>query len=168
MFGFGEIWAYPTDTSFGLGVRADDAEGLEALNSLKDRKDKFFSLMMRDEEMLRHFAEVPEGLDLHKFFFEKPRTIVLKPSANLPKSKFWPENKVAFRISTISEVAESIDFPITATSANLTGEKPIFTTEELRRIFGDKIKIYEDVSELSEKPASEIWDYTETPPKRIR
>jgi len=75
MFQKGEIWAYPTDTSFGLGVRADDKKGLEALAELKGRDNtKYFSLMMRDEEMLRHFAVVPEELEsdfLKKFLVQR-------------------------------------------------------------------------------------------------
>ncbi len=35
MFDFGQIWAFPTDTSFGLGVRADDVSGLGNLAALK-------------------------------------------------------------------------------------------------------------------------------------
>ena len=119
MFQKGEIWAYPTDTSFGLGVRADDFEMLEALRKLKQRpSDKFFSLMCRDFEMLKAFAEIPgqwqgKTFDTH-FFFECPRTAILKPKKKLPVSPFWLKEKVAFRVSTIPAVAKHIIFPITA------------------------------------------------------
>jgi len=106
MFQKGEIWAYPTDTSFGLGVRADDERGLEKLAKLKGRSaQKFFSLMVRNFDMLKEFAEVPRELN-ESFFLDTPKTALLKPKNTLPKSPYWPEDKVAFRISTIREVAE--------------------------------------------------------------
>jgi len=160
IFSKGEIWAYPTDTSFGLGVRADDEETLEKLAILKGRTDKqYFSLMVRDLEMFREFAEVPDDFPVD-FFTEKPRTAILKPSALLPKSKFWPENSVAFRVATIPEVAEQIDYPITATSANLTGQEPVFYSYKVTEIFGDQMKIFSGIEILEKKEASEVWDFT--------
>ena len=169
MFNHGEIWAYPTDTSFGLGVRADDISGLGKLSALKGgRSEKYFSLMCANEKMLRKFAEVPDHFDVHDFFFTKPRTALFKPTDKLPQSKFWPSDKVAFRVSTIPEVAKHIAFPITATSGNLGGEEPIFTVERLRKVFGDGIQIYDKIPELTPKPSSEIWDYTIDPPQQLR
>jgi len=169
MFDFGEIWAFPTDTSFGFGVRADDAEGLEGLMKLKgDRSAKYFSLMCANEEMLRDFAEVPSNFNSYDFFFKNPRTAIFRPSEKLPKSNHWPRDKVAFRVSTIPDIAANIRFPITATSANLTGQNPIFEVKELQKTFGDKIRIYEKTTKLPKKNSSEIWDFVEYPPKQIR
>jgi len=169
MFNLGEIWAYPTDTSFGLGVRADDEAGLENLAKLKgDREQKYFSLMCKDEQMLKEFAEIPDNFDILAFFFEKPRTVIFKPTNKLPKSKFWPDDKVAFRVSTIPTIQNNINFPITATSANLSGEKPIFNIEDIRRVFGDKVKICADIGELTAMSPSEIWDFTGIHPRLIR
>ncbi len=167
-FSLGEIWAYPTDTSFGLGVRADDKRGLEALAELKGRDStKYFSLMVRDEDMLRHFAVVPEEIT-SEFFEEVPRTAILRPTLHLPLSKFWPQDKVAFRIATLPEVAREITFPVTATSANKSTEPPIFEAKIIREIFGKKVKIFPDCEHLMARPSSEIWDFTEQPPRRLR
>ena len=168
IFQKGQITAYPTDTSFGLGVRADDEETLEKLNNLKKRTpNKHFSLMTKDWQMLQKFAETQKNLT-EKFFTEKPRTIILKPKPTLPTSKFWPKQAVAFRISTIPEVANQIKYPITATSANQTNEPPIFETKELKKIFKNKITYFPNTPPLPYSPPSEIWDYTQTPPKQIR
>ncbi len=162
------IWAYPTDTSFGLGVRADDERGLEKLAKLKGRSvKKFFSLMVKDFEMLCEFAEVPRGFS-ESFFFDSPKTALLKPKNTLPKSPYWPEDKVAFRISTIKEVAEKIKYPITATSANLGGGKPIFDVERLKRTFRTRVKVVPNFTTIPEAEPSEIWDFTVTPAVQIR
>ncbi len=168
MFQYGEIWAYPTDTSFGLGVRADDPDTLQRLFECKRRvAGKYFSLMVRDWNMLHDFAEVPSCLE-KDFFFEKPRTVILKPKNSLPASSFWPLEKVAFRISTILEVAEVIEYPITATSANISGDEPIFESDQIQKQWSDKIMIFPGFESLSFTPPSEIWDFTEENIIRLR
>jgi L-threonylcarbamoyladenylate synthase len=168
MFEKGTIWAYPTDTSFGLGVRADDVETLERLQELKSRPDKkFFSLMVKDFEMLKMFAEIPKEIT-ENFFLDKPRTVILKPTPLLPISKFWPKGKVAFRICTIDEIAEEIEFPVTATSANISGKEPIFDIEKIKNDFQNQVKIFDRWKILPIKNPSEIWDFTISEPKKIR
>jgi L-threonylcarbamoyladenylate synthase len=162
------ITAFPTDTSWGLGVRADDAPGLKNIARLKKRKpEQMFSLMVRDMKMLQQYAEVPADFPAN-FFFEKPRTAILKPKETLPQSDYWPENSVAFRVATIPEVAAEIEYPITATSANITGQSSIFSAEEIRKTFGKSVLIFPGFSDLPEREASEIWDFTENSPKQLR
>ncbi len=168
MFEEGTIWAYPTDTSFGLGVRIDDGVMLDRLFDLKGReKNKPVSLMVKNFEMLQQYANVPEDLE-EKFFFEKPRTVILKPTEALPKSDYWPEDKVAFRICTMPAVAEYIDVPITATSANLSGESPIFEIQKLKDQFSEELNICCMFSELPERDPSEIYDFTTSARSRLR
>lgn len=168
MFTHGTITAYPTDTSFGLGCRADDTQGLDKLTELKARApQKFYTLMVRDEEMLREYAEVPENFD-PQIFFEKPFTVLLKPKSTLPKSKYWPEDKVGFRISTIPEVAQQIEYPITATSANISGTDPIFDITKIQDELGPDVQIFPGIEKLKKNKPSEIWDYTVKPAVRIR
>lgn len=164
----GTITAFPTDTSFGLGVRADDPDTLERLKTLKQRpEEKYFSLMVKDLKMLKIFAQVQDSYT-KKLLQSTPLTALLKPSDNLPKSLFWPEDKVAFRIATIPEVADAITYPITATSANLSGQDPIFDIEKIKENFGDNVVIFPGFEELPHVPPSEIWDFTVDPPRRLR
>lgn len=168
MFKKGTITAYPTNTSYGLAVRVDDREGLENLYNLKERiPGKFFSIMVKDFEMLEKFAEI-SGKISKDFFNEKPRTIILKPKKKLPKSKFWPTDKVAFRVCSIEEVSKQITYPITATSANKSGETPIFSEQEIKKILGNSVTCFSFTKKLNQTPPSEIWDYTVSPPERIR
>jgi len=169
MFKVNEIWAYPTDTSFGLGVRADDLRGLKNLKHLKKRSPaKYFSLMVKDFEMLKAFAEVPKELKKEDFF-TSPLTVLLKPKEGiLPKTNFWTLEKVAFRIATLPHIIEAIDYPITATSANISGSEPIFNIWELEKIFSKKIKIDKTIKKLPPQNPSTILDCTVFPFKKIR
>lgn len=172
----GKITAFPTDTSFGLGVRADDEMGLQKLADLKGgREGKYFSLMCGSWEMLEKFAEIPEIFSENfdeNFFTEKPRTGIFKPSKNCPKSDFWPEKGVAFRVTTnedIAKVIEAMGVMVTATSANFSGERAIYDVKILEKNFGDKVQIFFPSPEvLPEIPASEIWDFTGEELKRVR
>jgi len=168
MFIRNTITAFPTDTSWGLAVRADDQEGLCRLAKLKNRKEgQMFSLIVRDMEMLREFADVPEAFP-ENYFTEKPRTAILKPTKKLPRSTYWPEESVAFRVATIPEVIAQITYPVTATSANYTGEPSIFSAQKIRDKFGDEVVVFPGVEILPEKKSSEIWDFTVTPHTKNR
>ena len=155
MFKKGEIWGYPTNTSFGLGARIDDLESLEKIIELKQRPSgKFFSLMVKDFAMLEEYAEIPKKIPTD-FFSEKPRTALLKPTKKLPQTKFWPTEKVGFRICQIPEIAKHIEIPITTTSANISGELPIYDPQKIEQKFGSKVNIFPKKS-LHEADFSEI------------
>lgn len=168
LFEPGTIWAYPTDTSFGLGVRCDDPSTLVKLKNLKKRApEKFFSLMVRDWDMLDHYAEVPNEIP-RDIFITTPTTLILKPKKKLPESPFWPADKVAFRICLNPDITQYITVPITATSANLSGQNPIYSIMELDQVFGNQIKIYREINKLNVTTPSQIWDYTTPKPTRRR
>ncbi len=168
MFQKGQIWAYPTDTSFGLGVRVDDPKMLLALKTLKRRSpEKYFSLMVKDWDMLQVFAEIPHNLSV-AFFEADPVTVILTPSSHLPKTEFWPEDKVAFRICTIPQIAKYIECPITATSANISGQDPLYNVKDLKAKFKDEIQICDYTESLPLIAPSAIWDFTQEPPQRLR
>ncbi len=168
MFAKGKIIAFPTDTSYGLGVRADDPEMLQAVYDLKKRPtNKYCSLMVKDWSMLREFAEVPSELPLD-FFTARPRTVILKPTDKLPLSKFWPQSGVAFRVAPLKEVAVAIEYPISATSANLSGENAIHDPRAIKSQWGSVVLLFDFAPRLSDLvPPSEIWDYT-TPQSPIQ
>lgn len=168
MFSKGEIWAYPTDTSFGLGARADDPDSLSRLKELKKRDEtKYFSLMVRDWAMLNEYAEVPPFLTPWNFI-DKPFTAILKPTDKLPQSDFWPKDKVAFRVCTLPDIANHIKCPVTATSANFSGEEPFYGLGLLKEAFGDSLSYYEEETLLTVVDPSEIWDFTQEPPVKLR
>lgn len=164
----GIITAFPTDTSFGLGVRADDPETLLKLKNLKKRPDeKYFSLMVKDLSMLKKFAHVQENYSTLPFF-NNPLTVILKSTKILPASPFWSAEKIAFRISTIPEVTAMIEYPVTATSANISGQDSIFDAQIIKENFRDQVVIFPGFEKLPHRSSSEIWDYTIDPPIRIR
>jgi tRNA A37 threonylcarbamoyladenosine synthetase subunit TsaC/SUA5/YrdC len=143
---------------------------LQALYALKKRpSSKYCSLMVKDWDMLCEFAEVPPELPIY-FFSVKPRTVILKPTTKLPLSEFWPKGGVAFRVAPLKAVAAAIEYPVSATSANLSGQEPIFDPEEIKKQWGGSVSLFSFAPLLDGSVVpSEIWDYTTaTAPVRIR
>ena len=44
----------------------------------------------------------------------------------------------------ISNLVHAVDFPVSATSANLSGNPDCITIEELNKLFGDTVALYVD------------------------
>lgn len=167
MFDTGTVVAYPTDTSYGLGVRVDDPVGMGLLYQIKNRPaTKWLTIMVQDWDMLDHYAHVPADMP-RDFFVSSPKTALLCPKPTLPHSQYYPADKVGFRVCVVPAVAEHIQVPITATSANLSGQPSIFDPLDIQRSFGDRVQII-DGGILPPCDPSQIWDLTVDPWVRVR
>src|SRR5690625_1006452 len=73
----GEVFLYPTDTTFGLGCDAKNVDAIRRIQKLKNRSDsKSFVILVDSVRMLQSIVDVPvlawDLMDLS----EKPITIV--------------------------------------------------------------------------------------------
>lgn len=125
----GGIVCFPTETFYGLGVRYDDRHALDRLFNLKQRPpDKPLPLLVGSLELLALLVDRINATEelLMKSFWPGPLTMLLAARSDLPEfvSAGRP-GRVAVRIpgaSVALELAEALKFPITATSANISGE----------------------------------------------
>lgn len=79
---------------------------------------------------------VPERL--YKKFWPGPLTIVLPAKSALAPAAIDQNGRCAIRISSDPEansLASYFDFPLTASSANISGEKPAGSINELSEVF---------------------------------
>ncbi|HDZ61747.1 MAG TPA: threonylcarbamoyl-AMP synthase, partial [Nitrospirae bacterium] len=79
--------------------------------------------------------------------------------------------KIAVRIpgkSFALDLAKAADFPITATSANISGTPPAQEAAEVIGHFGENIDLIVDGNKTPGGKPSTIIDVTVTPPKIIR
>ena len=120
---------YPTDTVYGLGVNALDKKAVKRVFEIKGRDfRKPISIIIRDIEMAKKVASF--GKDVEKIL-EKilpgPVTVILYKKKILPDILTGGNKKVGLRIPDCKftkAFMEKLDFPITATSANISG-KPV-------------------------------------------
>jgi len=127
----GAVAAYPTETFYALGAAAFSKQGVERIYRLKGRDaSKPLPLIASDPDMVAGIAaSLPAAFAaLAAEFWPGPLTIVLPAAAGFPDFLTGPGRTVAVRIpplawlrALVAELAE----PLTATSANLAGEKEL-------------------------------------------
>jgi len=130
------IIVWPSDTCYGLGVKANNEKAVFKLYEFKERaKHKPFSILVKDIEMASKYAYITkEQIEYVKKYIKGPKTYI----CNVKKSDISPlcisnQHKIAIRIldnKFANKLFKYIDFPITATSANLSGEKETYSKQE--------------------------------------
>ena len=122
-----ELVVYPTDTLYGLGA---DVLSDEALVHLYDVKGMDFlkpvSIAVSDKEMLEAFAYVDDRASAFiDTFLPGPVTVLLKPRSIVPRLIMADTDRIGIRIPahpTALALISEFDSPITATSANRSGD----------------------------------------------
>lgn len=169
MLAEGKVIIYPTDTLYGLGANAFDEDAIKKVYSIKKRSfDKPISICVPNMRWIRKVAYLN---DKQKEKISKllpgPYTIILEKKDIIPDVLTAGKKKVGIRIpkSKISiELAK--EFPITATSANISGrETPPTVKEIIKQLKNVDLAI--DVGPLRGEPSTVI-DFTTDPPKIIR
>ena len=121
----GGVVAYPTSTQPGL-ASLPTQQGLDALFALKQRPDAMpVSLGVASVEQAKVFVEFPELAEKLLAAFEKGTITVILPALQKLDQRLGGEN-IAIRIlahPVARKLVEKVG-PITATSANKSGETP--------------------------------------------
>jgi len=174
----GGLLAYPTETVYGLGSRAREAD-VRALARLKGRRpDKPFLLLVSGRTMAEAqglaFNEVASALA--RAFWPGPLTLVLPGGGGrLPDLLRGPEGGIAVRWTShrgMARLAEALGEPITSTSANLPGQPPAPGPEAILRDFAAPAEagtlVVLDGGVLGNSPPSTVVDCTRPTPRLVR
>jgi L-threonylcarbamoyladenylate synthase len=168
----GGVLAYPTETFYGLAVDARSAEACGRLFELKCRpQDKAFpcivSGMAQLEEAAAHLQT--EARALARRFWPGPLTMVVAARPGLAASS--ADGGIAIRASSVRlarDLAEGLGGPITATSANRSGEPPAKTAEQAASRLESGLDLILDGGPCPGGPPSTIVDVRQMPPKLLR
>ena len=161
-----EIIAYPTETYYGLGTRYDSEDSLERLYTIKKRPHKkAMPLIIGRAELLSLLTPViPEVAErLMNRFWPGPLTLIFEARESLSLHITAGTGKVAVRIpgpSFAFDLARHLEYPITATSANMTGMPPAETASQVIDYFGSSINAVVDAGKALGKTPSTIVDVT--------
>jgi L-threonylcarbamoyladenylate synthase len=170
----GGIAAYPTDTFYGLGVNCYRDKAVEKLYGLKKREyDKPISLVVSDVAMARGVCvNIPPSFEeMAKSFWPGPLTLVLKASSRLPSILLGEDGSIGIRLPDffwLRELIRRAGFPLTATSANISGEKEISQPDKVIEIFEGKVDLIVDGGMTPGQLPSTVVDLTSEKPKIIR
>ncbi|MDD3006280.1 MAG: L-threonylcarbamoyladenylate synthase [Candidatus Pacebacteria bacterium] len=136
----GGVIAFPTDTIYGLGANAFDEEAILKVYRIKERNiNKPLSILVRDISMAKKVACIDSRAEkiLEKLWPDSV-TVILRKKDILPYALTGGEENVAMRISGnlfVKSLFSQIDFPITATSANIAGEPDLLTADAIKEKF---------------------------------
>ena len=153
----GECVVYPTETVYGLGANAIDADAVERVFDVKGRdRDKPVSLGVPDvEAALEYTAPTARERRFMHEFLPGPVTVVVERKETVPDVLTAGSDRVGVRIPD-HEVAlallERTDAPVTATSANVSGTGSVRTVSELGDAVRDAVAV---VLDAGETPGSE-------------
>lgn len=130
----GGMIVYPTDTLYGLGANATDEEAVARVGEAKGRdEEKPMSIICSGLPMIEEHCEVsPANRTVMAEMLPGPFTVVLPVKKVLPKNLCG--KTVGVRVPKyffLLAVIKTCGFPITGTSANLSGEKDPCSVEEV-------------------------------------
>jgi L-threonylcarbamoyladenylate synthase len=140
----GGVVAAATETFFGLLADARRADAIDRVFELKGRdaaKGVALLLPRRDAWCDLVLAIPPFAALLADRFWPGPLTVALAARPELDPRLQWG-GTVAVRwpgASDASRVVEAFGAPLTATSANLTGQKPAESAADVEAIFGEAV-----------------------------
>ena len=170
----GAVAAYPTETFYALGAAAFSKQGVERIYRLKGRDaSKPLPLIASDPDMVAGIAaSLPASFAaLAAEFWPGPLTLVLPAAAGLPDFLVGPGRTVAVRIpplawlrALVAELAE----PLTATSANLAGEKELADPADVAALVEGKVEWMLDGGRTPGGLPSTIVDITGEVPRILR
>lgn len=162
----GNVIAYPTETFYGIGARYDSEDALNRIYLLKDRPhDKAMPLIIGRRELLHSVAAeiTPLSEKLMDAFWPGPLTLIFRARSDLSGMITADTGRVAIRIpgpSFALELARLLDFPITATSANISGMPPASDTETVIGYFDGALDAVMDLGKTEGGLPSTIVDMT--------
>lgn len=132
----GGIILYPTDTVWGIGCDATNANAVKKVYKLKQREDsKALICLVNNYSMLeKHIDNVPniayDILDLA----DSPTTIIYDAPAGIAKNLVAEDNTLAIRIvkhKFCEKLIKYLGRPLVSTSANISGQPTPKSFEEI-------------------------------------
>ncbi|RKE03435.1 L-threonylcarbamoyladenylate synthase [Marinifilum flexuosum] len=123
----GGVILYPTDTIWGIGCDATNADAVKRVYEIKQREDcKAMLVLMENPNRLNSYVdEVPEiAWDLIEAN-DKPMTLIYPGAKNLAPNLINSDGTIGIRISNeefTQNLIQRFKKPIVSTSANISGD----------------------------------------------
>ncbi len=140
----GGVILYPTDTVWGIGCDATNAEAVAKVYKIKHRDDSkaLICLVDSDARLQRYVRNVPniawDLLDLAT----KPTTVILDGAVNLAANLIAEDGSIAMRITKepfSKELCYRFQKALVSTSANISGEPPAQNYQDISQELIDSV-----------------------------
>jgi len=167
----GGLLVYPTDTIYGFGVDATNADSIKRLNTLKNREGPI-SVIASNNKIVSTWINIPN--DEKEFASNKLKpykTIIYQVHKNIVNNLILgPDTTLGIRIPDhpfCKSLSAECKVPITTTSVNRSGELPKKNVGEILDSFQRNIDLIIEDGELSGSPSS-IYLYQSKTMEKIR
>lgn len=140
----GKIGVLPTDTVYGLVARAEDADAVRRMYTLKKRENKPGTLIAANTGQLLSVGVPTEQIDAVKEWWPNPLSAVLTVNGNEYLTQ--GVGTLAMRVVADERTCSLLEKtgPLMTSSANQPGEPHSTTVEEAIAYFGDSVDFYVD------------------------
>ena len=146
----GGVIAFPSDTLYGLGCSLFDVSAVEMVARLKRRDPSLavISLIPERRQVYGLAQEVSEDAEvLMDRFWPGPLSLIFRSAPIVPPRVRGAGGTVALRCPKdvlCERLLDRIGGPVVSSSANLSGQRPAQTAEEVVRIFGNQLDLVID------------------------
>lgn len=170
----GGVAAYPTDTLYGLGAKALDADAVARVFAIKHRESgQGLPLLIADIADLDSVARdvPPEALALAQRFWPGQLTLVLRRHHDVPLAVTGGSDTIAVRLPDHPApvaLVRALGAPITGTSANHHGGRDPVTANDVASQLGEGLDILLDGGTCPAGQASTIVDLSDGPARVVR
>ncbi len=168
----GQIMAYPTDTLYGLGGRADMETVCRSIDRLKTRPEgQVYSVALSSISMLDKIihCDDPQEKALMKSILPGPYTIVvrLKERYRIPVNQYGETLGIRIPLlPLIQKLIEEIGTPLITTSVNRSGEPALTDPDSIAKQF-PSIHLLIDAGNRVNQPPSTLLDISRGQPFSI-
>ncbi|MDO9067068.1 MAG: L-threonylcarbamoyladenylate synthase [Deltaproteobacteria bacterium] len=170
----GEVMAFPTDTVYGLGCRADLPQAVKKIYRLKGRNfSKPLILFIKDHKELTGIVrQVPEYAGkLIDSYWPGPLTMVFPASDRVKKWGLDKNGTIGIRLpkhKALQAILEQLNCPLATTSANVSGAAESCNAGQVMESFKDPVELILDGGELPRCRPSTVLDLSREHPVILR
>jgi L-threonylcarbamoyladenylate synthase len=170
----GGVIAFPTDTLYGLGCSLFDVSAVEMVARLKRRDPSLavISLIPETRQVDGLAVDItPIARGLMERHWPGPLSLIFRAAPIVPPRVRGAGGTVALRVPRdhlCQRLLDTIGGPVVSSSANLSGQRPAETAEEVVRIFGNQLDMVLDGGPRRGGVSSTLVDVSGRKPRLLR
>jgi tRNA threonylcarbamoyl adenosine modification protein (Sua5/YciO/YrdC/YwlC family) len=170
----GGVIAFPTDTLYGLGCSLFDVSAVEMIARLK-RRDPSLAVISLIPEPQQAFGLALDVSDVAKRLIQRhwpgPLSLIFHAAPIVPVRVRGAGGTVALRCPKdrlCQALLARIGGPVVSSSANLSGQPPAESAEDVKRIFGNQLDLILDGGPRRGHRPSTLVDLSGDKPRLLR
>ena len=149
---------YPTDTIWGIGCDATNANAVEKIIQLKNRPaEKSFAILVADDvQLMKYVASVDRKLLQYLQITQKPTTVIYERAIGFAGNVIADNGSVGIRICRdefCKHLIKRFGKPIVSTSANISGMPSAPTFGEISQSIIDGVDYVVKYRQTDKNPA---------------